>query len=205
MDKLAVGERAKGVIDINAPVAYNIRAVARTLNKQVEDVTVVVLDRPRHKDLIRQIREIGARIKLIPHGDVSAGIMTSIENPPADILMGIGGAPEAVLTAAALKCLGGEIQCKVWPRNDEERARLAELGLDPKQVLTTRDLVRGENVVVAATGITSGEFLRGVEYFGGGARTHSVVMRSRSGTVRYIEATHRWDKLMRISDMPYAR
>ncbi|ACL23589.1 MULTISPECIES: class II fructose-bisphosphatase [Chloroflexus] len=203
MDKLAVGERAKGVIDINAPVAYNIRAVARTLNKQVEDVTVVVLDRPRHKDLIRQIREIGARIKLIPHGDVSAGIMTSIENPPADILMGIGGAPEAVLTAAALKCLGGEIQCKVWPRNDEERARLAELGIDPKQVLTTRDLVRGENVVVAATGITSGEFLRGVEYFGGGARTHSVVMRSRSGTVRYIDATHRWDKLMRISDMPY--
>lgn len=205
MDKLAVGERAKGVIDINAPVAYNIRAVARTLNKQVEDVTVVVLDRPRHRDLIRQIREVGARIKLIPHGDVSAGIMTSIENPPADLLMGIGGAPEAVLTAAALKCLGGEIQCKVWPRNDEERARLAELGIDPKQVLTTRDLVRGENVVVAATGITSGEFLRGVEYFGGGARTHSVVMRSRSGTVRYIDATHRWDKLMRISDMPYVR
>ncbi len=203
MDKLAVGERAKGVIDINAPVAYNIRAVARTLNKQVEDVTVVVLDRPRHKDLIRQIREVGARIKLIAHGDVSAGIMTSIENPPADILMGIGGAPEAVLTAAALKCLGGEIQCKIWPRNDEERARIAELGLDLKQVLTTRDLVRGENVVVAATGITSGEFLRGVEYFGGGARTHSVVMRSRSGTVRYIDATHRWDKLMRISDMPY--
>jgi len=205
MDKLAVGERAKSVIDINAPVAYNIRAVARTLNKQVEDVTVVVLDRPRHRDLIRQIREVGARIKLIPHGDVSAGIMTSIENPPADLLMGIGGAPEAVLTAAALKCLGGEIQCKVWPRNDEERARLAELGIDPKQVLTTRDLVRGENVVVAATGITSGEFLRGVEYFGGGARTHSVVMRSRSGTVRYIDATHRWDKLMRISDMPYVR
>jgi fructose-1,6-bisphosphatase II len=205
MDKLAVGERAKGVIDINAPVAYNIRAVARTLNKQVEDVTVVVLDRPRHRDLIRQIREVGARIKLIPHGDVSAGIMTSIENPPADLLMGIGGAPEAVLTAAALKCLGGEIQCKVWPRNDEERARLAELGIDPRQVLTTRDLVRGENVVVAATGITSGEFLRGVEYFGGGARTHSVVMRSRSGTVRYIDATHRWDKLMRISDMPYVR
>ncbi len=203
MDKLAVGERAKGVIDITAPVAYNIRAVARTLNKQVEDVTVVVLDRPRHKDLIRQIREIGARIKLIAHGDVSAGIMTSIENPPADILMGIGGAPEAVLTAAALKCLGGEIQCRVWPRNDEERARALELGIDPKHVLTTRDLVRGENVVVAATGITHGEFLRGVEYFGGGARTHSVVMRSRSGTVRYIDATHRWDKLMRISDMPY--
>ncbi len=132
MDKLAVGERAKGVIDITAPVAYNIRAVARTLNKQVEDVTVVVLDRPRHKDLIRQIREIGARIKLIAHGDVSAGIMTSIENPPADILMGIGGAPEAVLTAAALKCLGGEIQCRVWPRNDEERARALERADNPR-------------------------------------------------------------------------
>jgi fructose-1,6-bisphosphatase II len=199
MDKLAVGERAKGVIDINAPVAYNIRAVARTLNKQVEDVTVVVLDRPRHKDLIRQIREVGARIKLIPHGDVSAGIMTSIENPPADILMGIGGAPEAVLTAAALKCLGGEIQCKIWPRNDEERARLAELGLDPKQVLTTRDLVRGENVVVAATGITSGEFLRGVEYFGGGARTHSIVMGYKTRVVRFIDSIHLFESGARVN------
>lgn len=203
MDKLAVGERAKGVIDINAPVAYNIRAVARTLNKQVEDVTVVVLDRPRHHDLIRQIRETGARIKLILHGDVSAGVMTAIDNPPADLLMGIGGAPEAVITACALKCMGGEIQCKVWPRNDEERTRIGELGMSLKQVFTTKDLVRGDDVYFAATGITPGEFLRGTEYFGGGARTHSVVMRSRSGTVRYIDATHRWDKLMRISNMPY--
>jgi fructose-1,6-bisphosphatase II len=203
MDKLAVGERAKGVIDITAPVAYNIRAVARTLGKQIEDVTVVVLDRPRHKDLIKQIRETGARIKLILHGDVSAGIMTAIDNPPADILMGIGGAPEAVITAAALKCMGGELQCKIWPRNDEERKLVGDLGLDDTKIYTTKDLVRGENVYVAATGITPGEFLRGTEYFGGGARTHSVVMRSRSGTVRYIEATHRWDKLMRISNMPY--
>lgn len=203
MDKLAVGERARGVIDINAPVAYNVRAVARTLGKQLEDVTVVVLDRPRHKELIKEIRETGARIKLILHGDVSAGIMTAIENPPADILMGVGGAPEAVITAAALKCMGGEIQCKIWPRNDEERARVAELGIDVNKVYTTSDLVKGENVYVAATGITPGEFLRGTEYFGGGARTHSVVMRSRSGTVRYIDATHRWDKLMRISNMPY--
>lgn len=203
MDKLAVGERAKGVIDINAPVAYNVRAVARTLNKQVEDVTVVILDRPRHHDLIRQIRETGARIKLILHGDVSAGVMTAIDNPPADLLMGIGGAPEAVITACALKCMGGEIQCKIWPRNDEERARIGELGMNLKQVYTTKDLVRGEDVYFAATGITPGEFLRGTEYFGGGARTHSVVMRSRSGTVRYIDATHRWDKLMRISNMPY--
>ncbi|NJN17026.1 MAG: class II fructose-bisphosphatase [Oscillochloris sp.] len=203
MDKLAVGERARGVVDINAPVAYNIRAVARTLNKQVEDVTVVVLDRPRHKDLIRQIRETGARIKLILHGDVSAGIMTAIENPPADILMGIGGAPEAVITACALKCLGGEIQCKVWPRNDEERQHAVDMQIDLEQIYTTKDLAQGENIYIAATGITPGEFLRGVEYFGGGARTHSVVMRSRSGTIRYIDATHRWDKLMRISNMPY--
>ncbi len=203
MDKLAVGERAKGVIDINAPVPYNIRAVARTLGKQIEDVTVVVLDRPRHKDLIRQIRETGARIKLILHGDVSAGIMTAIDNPPADILMGIGGAPEAVITAAALKCFGGEIQCKIWPRNDEERQQVVDLGLDVNKVFTTKDLVKSDNVYLAATGITPGEFLRGTEYFGGGARTHSVVMRARSGTVRYIDATHRWDKLMRISNMPY--
>jgi fructose-1,6-bisphosphatase II len=203
MDKLAVGEKAKGVIDINAPVAYNIRAVARTLGKQVEDVTVVVLDRPRHKDLIREIRHTGARIKLILHGDVSAGVMTAIENAPADLLMGIGGAPEAVITAAALKCMGGEIQCKIWPRNDEEQAHVAERGLDVTQVFTTKDLVQGDNVFFAATGITPGEFLRGTEYFGGGARTHSVVMRSRSGTVRYIDSTHRWDKLMRISNMPY--
>jgi fructose-1,6-bisphosphatase II len=203
MDKLAVGERAKGVIDINAPVTYNIRAVARTLNKQVEDVTVVVLDRPRHKDLIKQIRETGARIKLILHGDVSAGIMTAIENPPADILMGIGGAPEAVITACAMRCMGGEIQCKIWPRNDEEKDLITSKGIDTRQIYGVRDLVKSDNVYVAATGITPGEFLRGVEYFGGGARTHSVVMRSRSGTVRYIDATHRWDKLMRISTMPY--
>ncbi|NTV61972.1 MAG: class II fructose-bisphosphatase [Oscillochloris sp.] len=203
MDKLAVGERARGVVDINAPVAYNIRAVARTLNKQIEDVTVVVLDRPRHKDLIRQIRETGARIKTILHGDVSAGVMTAIDNPPADILMGIGGAPEAVITACALKCTGGEIQCKVWPRNDEERKLAVETNVDLNKVYRINDLVRGEDVFFAATGITPGEFLHGVEYFGGGARTHSVVMRARSGTVRYISATHRWDKLMRISNMPY--
>jgi fructose-1,6-bisphosphatase II len=203
MDKLAVGERARGVIDINAPVAYNIRSVARALGKQVADVTVVVLDRPRHKDLIRQIRETGARIKTILHGDVSAGVMTAIDNPPADILMGIGGAPEAVITAAALKCTGGEIQCKLWPRNDEERALIAEQGLDVTKTFTIADLVRGENVFFAATGITPGEFLRGTEYYGGGARTHSVVMRSLSGTVRYIDSNHRWDKLMRISNVDY--
>lgn len=203
MDKLAVGERARGAIDINAPVESNIRNVARALGKAIEDVTVVVLDRPRHKDMIRQIRETGARIKLILHGDVSAGVMTAIENPPADILMGIGGAPEAVITACALKCTGGEIQCKIWARNDEEHALVAELGLDENHVYYINDLVKSDTVFFAATGITSGEFLKGVEYFGGGARTHSVVMRSASGTVRYLDATHRWDKLMRISNVPF--
>jgi fructose-1,6-bisphosphatase II len=205
MDKLAVGEGARGVVDINAPVAENIRNVAKALKKQVEDVTVVVLDRPRHQELIRQIRETGARIKLILHGDVSAGVMTAIDDPPADMLMGVGGAPEAVITACALKCVGGEIQCKLWPRNDNERALAATKHLDLHKVYHIEDLVRGENVFFAATGITPGEFLRGVQYFGGGATTHSVVMRSASGTVRYIESRHRWDKLMRISGVPYAQ
>ncbi|MBK9944798.1 MAG: class II fructose-bisphosphatase [Kouleothrix sp.] len=205
MDKLAVGEKARGVVDINAPVAQNIRDVAKALNKQVEDVTVVVLDRPRHKQLIQQIRETGARIKLILHGDVSAGVMTAIDDPPADILMGIGGAPEAVITACAMKCVGGEIQCKLWPRNDDERALAATQNLDLSKVYHTNDLVQGENVFFAATGITDGEFLRGVRYHSGGARTHSVVMRYASGTVRYIESTHHWDKLMRISGVQYAK
>lgn len=204
MDKLAVGPQARGAIDINAPVDLNIRNVARALNKEVEDITVVVLDRPRHKDLIRQIRETGARIKLILHGDVSAGVMTAIDDPPADILMGIGGAPEAVITACAMKCIGGEIQCKLWPRNDDENALAVANGIDLERVYRTSDLVRGENVFFAATGITEGEFLRGVRYYGGGARTHSVVMRSASGTVRYLDARHDWTKLMRISGVDYA-
>jgi fructose-1,6-bisphosphatase II len=203
MDKLAVGPQARGAIDINAPVSENIRNVARALKKEVEDITVVVLDRPRHKELIRQIRETGARIKLILHGDVSAGIMTAIEDPPADMLMGIGGAPEAVITACAMKCLGGEIQCKLWPRNDDERALAAANGIDLERVYRTSDLVRSENVFFAATGITDGEFLRGVRYFGGGARTYSVVMRAVSGTVRFIESRHDWTKLMRISGVDY--
>jgi len=203
MDKLAVGPQARGAIDINAPVSENIRNVAHALKKEVEDITVVVLDRPRHKELIRQIRETGARIKLILHGDVSAGIMTAIEDPPADMLMGIGGAPEAVITACAMKCLGGEIQCKLWPRNDDERALAAANGIDLERVYRTSDLVRSENVFFAATGITDGEFLRGVRYFSGGARTYSVVMRAVSGTVRFIESRHDWTKLMRISGVDY--
>jgi fructose-1,6-bisphosphatase II len=203
MDKLVVGEGARGAIDIEAPVAVNIRSVARSLGKEISDVTVVILDRPRHKEVIRQIRATGARIKLIPHGDVSAGVMTAIDPPPADILMGIGGAPEAVITACAIKCIGGEIQCKVWPRNDEERALIQEKGIDGDRIYGTNDLVRSDEVFFAATGITPGEFLEGVEFFRGGAHSHSVVMRAASGTARYITAKHRWNKLMRISDLPY--
>ncbi len=205
MEKIAVGEAAAGAIDITASVETNIRNVARALKKDPDDVTVVVLDRPRHKELIQQIRDTGARIRMILHGDVSAGVMTATEQAPVDILMGIGGAPEAVITACALKCLGGEIQCRLWPRNDAERQIVAERQIDIGRVYTTNDLVRGEDVHFAATGITSGEFLRGVQYFGWGATTHSIVMRSRSGTSRYVEASHRWDKLMRISGLPFDR
>lgn len=140
---------------------------------------------------------------MILHGDVAAGVMTTIDNPPADILMGIGGAPEAVVTACALKCVGGEIQCRLWPRNDQERQIVVEQQIDISRVYSTDDLCRGEDVHFAATGITTGEFLRGVQYFGWGATTHSIVMRSRSGTSRFIEASHRWDKLMRISGLPF--
>ncbi|MBU6335735.1 MAG: class II fructose-bisphosphatase [Chloroflexi bacterium] len=203
MDKLAVGPRARGAIDIDRPVAENIQRVAQALDKPVEEVTVVVLDRPRHRDLIRQIRQTGARIKSILHGDVSAGVMTAIEHPPADMLMGIGGAPEAVITACALTCLGGELQCRLWPRNEDEWQLVRERQIDVSRILRTEDLVRSNSVVFAATGITSSEFLKGVEFVSGGATTHSVVMRSSSGTVRYIESRHRWDKLMQISDVRY--
>jgi fructose-1,6-bisphosphatase II len=203
MEKIAVGEAAAGAIDITASVESNIRNVAKALKKDADDVTVVILDRPRHKEMIRQIRETGARIKMILHGDVAAGVMTTLDNAPADILMGIGGAPEAVVTACALKCIGGEIQCRLWPRNDQEREIVQREQIDISRVYTTNDLCRGEDVHFAATGITTGELLKGVQYFGWGATTHSLVMRSRSGTSRMIEASHRWDKLMRISSLPF--
>ena len=203
MRKLAVGEAARGVIDIEASTSDNIRAVAGALRKRVSDITVVVLDRPRHTQLISEIRATGARIRLIQHGDVAAGVMTAVEDAPADTLMGIGGAPEAVVTACALKCLGGDIQTKVWTRDDVERDLLAAQGIVPERIYRTSDLVRGDNVYFAATGITTGDFLRGVQYGRDGARTHSVVMRATTGTVRHVEAYHRWDKLMQVSGIDY--
>jgi fructose-1,6-bisphosphatase II len=203
MYKLAVGEAARGKVDINASVAENVNAVAHALRRRVSDITVVVLDRPRHHQLIREIREAGARIRLIAHGDVAAGVMTAVEDAPADMLMGIGGAPEAVVTACALKCLGGEIQAKLWPRDDHERALIPQQQMDVNHVYSTDELVKGENVYFVATGITSGDFLKGVQYSEFGARTHSVVMRATTGTIRHIESFHRWDKLMRVSGIAY--
>ncbi len=203
MDKIAVGPEAKGTIDINAPVADNLRAIARAKGKDLDDLTVVVLDRPRHEKLIADIRACGARIKLITDGDISGGLMAATEGTGMDVLMGVGGSPEAVITACALKCIGGDMQCKLWPRSDEERRWALENGRELDKVLTIDDLVAGNNIFFAATGITDGELLKGVRYFGHGAKTYSLSMRSKSGTIRYIEATHRWDKLMQISHIRF--
>jgi len=193
MAKIAVGPAMKHVIDINAPIVVNLDRIARVREAHSDDLTVVVLDRPRHQDIIRQVREAGARIRLITDGDVAAAIQAAMEDYTGiDVLLGIGGAPEAVLAAAAIKCIGGEIQCKIWPRTDEEREKMKADGIDLDQVFRTNDLVKGNDVSFAATGITSGELLNGVQYFGWGARTSSIMMRSRSGTVRNIEARHKW-------------
>ena len=195
MEKIAVGPAARHVIDINAPIATNLDRIARVRDSHIDDLTVVVLDRPRHQEMIRQIREVGARIRLITDGDVMAAILAAMEDYTGiDVLMGIGGAPEAVLAAAALKCTGGEIQCKIWPRSDEEREKLKADGIDLEKVYRTDDLVKSNDVSFAATGITTGELLEGVQYFGWGARTSSVMMRSLSGTVRYIQSRHKWKK-----------
>ncbi|HVB25053.1 MAG TPA: class II fructose-bisphosphatase [Ktedonobacteraceae bacterium] len=195
MEKIAVGPAARHVIDINAPIATNLDRIARVRDSHIDDLTVVVLDRPRHQEMIRQIRDVGARIRLITDGDVMAAILAAMEDYTGiDVLMGIGGAPEAVLAAAALKCTGGEIQCKIWPRSNEEREKLKADGIDIEKVYRTDDLVQSDDVSFAATGITTGELLEGVQYFGWGARTSSVMMRSRSGTVRYIQSRHKWKK-----------
>lgn len=193
MRKLAVGHAAARVIDLDAPIAENLKRIAHARDVAVHDITVTVLDRPRHKEIIDEIRAAGARIRLITDGDVAAAIQAAMEEYRAvDVYMGIGGAPEAVLAAAALKCTGGQLLCQIWPRSDEERQQLTADGVDLQRIYTVDDLVAGDNVSFAATGITTGEILRGVEYVSHGARTHSVMMRARSGTIRYIEAIHRW-------------
>lgn len=195
MDKIAVGPAFRHVIDINAPVAVNLDRIARVRDSHIDDLTVVVLDRPRHQELIKQIREAGARIRLITDGDVAAAIQAAMEDYTGiDVMMGTGGAPEAVLAAAALKCIGGEIQCKIWPRSEEERQKLVSEGVDLNKVYRIDDLVQGNDVSFAATGISTGELLDGVQYFGWGAKTNSVMMRSRSGTVRYVQSRHKWQR-----------
>ena len=195
MDKIVVGESAAGAVSINATVGDNIRNVAAKLNKSVNDVTVVLLDRPRHTEIAEQIREAGARIRFIMDGDVAGAVMAATPGTGIDILMGIGGAPEAVVAACAIRCLGGEIQCKLWPRDDDERQNVLAAGIDIDAVLHAEDLVGGDDVFFAATGITDGDFLQGVRYLAEGATTQSVVMRSRSGTVRWVEAQHPLSKL----------
>ncbi len=199
MDKIAVGPACKDVVDIDAPIKANLHAVAKALGEKVHDVTAVVLDRPRHSEIIRQIREAGARIKLISDGDIAGASAVATPGSGSDILFGIGGTPEGVTAACAMKCLGGEIYGRLWPRDDAERDAAIEAGYDLQAVLTTNDLVNSDDVCFAATGVTNGDFLKGVHYLPNGAVTESLVMRSKSGTIRTIEARHQWSKLVDYS------
>ena len=203
MDKIAVGPAAKGTIDLDAPVERNLARVAKAKDSDVNDLTVMILDRPRNQEYIDAVRAAGARIRLIRDGDVSGAIATARDDSGIDMLLGIGGTPEGVLAAAAMRCMGGEIQGRLWARHDEDRARAAEEGFDLDQVLGTRDLVGGESVSFAATGITGGEFLRGVTFTGKGAITHSVMMRAKTGSIRYMDAFHNLDKLNEFSSIEY--
>ncbi|MDT0400589.1 MULTISPECIES: class II fructose-bisphosphatase [Streptomyces] len=205
MDKLVTGPEAADFVDINAPVNVNIRRVAKAKRVTPEDVTVVILDRPRHEGIIKEIRETGARIKLISDGDVAGSILALREGTGIDLLLGIGGTPEGIISACAVKCLGGTIQGKLWPKDEEERQRALDAGHDLDRVLTTDDLVAGENVFFVATGITDGELLRGVRYRPETATTDSIVMRSKSGTVRRIDSEHRLSKLRAYSAVDFDR
>ena len=203
MEKIAVGADALHAIDITASPTENVNAVAKAKGRRVNDIRVVVLERDRHDELIGELHQAGARVNLIRDGDVAPAIAAARPETGIDMLYGIGGTPEGVISAAALKCVGGGIQGRLWPRDDEERARLAAAGLDPATVLTTDDLVKSDNVFVAATGVTTGALLRGVRYVRDGAVTDSIVMRSRSGTVRRIEARHQLTKLAHFTGREY--
>ncbi len=203
MEKIATGPEAAEAIDIEAPVAENIRQVAKAKGKRPEEVTVTILDRPRHAEMIAEIRAAGARVLLITDGDVAGAIVAAIPRTEVDLLMGIGGTPEGVVSAAALKCLGGAIQGKLYPRNDEERSSLLTDGFDLDQVLDADTLAAGDDLFFAATGITDGYLLEGVRYWSDGATTFSMVMRSRSGTIRYVKSDHRFEKLERFSSIDY--
>jgi fructose-1,6-bisphosphatase II len=197
MEKLVTGPEAAHAVDIRYPVAENIHQVAKAKGSVPSDVTVVLLDRPRHQGLVDEIRDTGARIKFITDGDVAGAIMAARADTGIDLLLGVGGTPEGIIAACAMKCLDGVIQGRLWPKDDEERQRALDAGhdLDPEHVLTTEDLVTGDDVFFVATGITDGELMRGIRYRAGGASTHSLVMRSRSGTIRSITSEHKLQKL----------
>jgi fructose-1,6-bisphosphatase II len=199
MEKIVVGPEAADVVDITVPVAENIRRVAGAKQSDVSDITVCILDRPRHDQLVHEVREAGARISFISDGDVAGAIAAARQETGIDLLMGIGGTPEGIIAAAALRCLGGTMQGRLWPRDDDERQKAIDAGHDLDRVLTTEDLVSGDNVFFCATGITDGELLHGVNYRAGGCTTQSIVMRSKSGTVRLIESYHRLNKLREYS------
>ena len=203
MEKLVTGAAASAVVDITAPVAENIRLVAKAKGETAAEVTVCILDRPRHEALTNEIRATGARIKFISDGDVAGAIMAARDGTGIDMLVGIGGTPEGIISACAMRCLGGVIQGRLWPRDEDERRKALDAGHDLSRVLTTDDLVTSDDVFFVATGITDGELLRGVRYHGRGADTHSLVMRSRSGTIRVIESEHRLDKLSAYADVDY--
>ena len=205
MEKLATGPEAAGVVDIRNPVAENICNVAKAKGSAPEDVTVVLLDRPRHEQLAQEIRETGARIKFITDGDVAGAIMAARPDTGVDLLLGIGGTPEGIIAACAMKCMDGVIQGRLWPRDDEERERAIDAGHDLDRVLYTDDLVSGDDCFFVATGITDGELMKGVRYRAGGASTHSLVMRSRSGTIRQIISEHKISKLKAYADVDFER
>ena len=203
MEKIAVGPIGKGHVSLDLSVEENLRSLASVKKCDVNDLTVVILDRDRHNDLIRRVREAGARVKLITDGDIAGGIMPAMEETGIDILLGIGGSPEAVTTACALKCLGGDLQCRYWPRNDKERELAEQQDLPLGKILTIDDLVSDDDVFFSLTGVTTGELVRGVRYTANGAFTETLAMRGKSGTVRRVQSTHNFDKLMRYSALAY--
>jgi fructose-1,6-bisphosphatase II len=205
MEKIATGPEAADVIDINAPVRVNIARVAKAKGGKPSDVTVVILDRPRHGDLVQAVREAGARIKFISDGDVAGAIMAARPGTGVDLLLGIGGTPEGIIAASALACMGGSIQARLWPRDDSERQKAQDAGHDLNQVLHTRDLVRGEDVFFCATGITDGDLVHGVRYDKGAVATSSIVMRSKSGTIRQVDSLHQLTKLRAYSAIDFDR
>jgi fructose-1,6-bisphosphatase II len=204
MEKIVTGPEASGVIDLNAPLDANVRAVAKAKGMRVEAVTVTILDRPRNQKGIDLVRSIGARVHLIEHGDIAGAISAAMHDTGVDLLWGIGGTPEGVTAAAAMRCIGGEIQGRLWPRDEDERQIAIDAGYDLARVVTTMDLCGGDEVFFAATGVTDGVLLQGVRYAAGGATSESIVMRARSGTIRRIRSEHHFEKLMRISDIEYS-